>query len=475
MSAMAAIAETAQKVRNGEVSAESLVKAGLERIRSQESLNAYISVLDEYALERARNVDIRREKGEKLGDLAGIPIAVKDNIVTSVGRTTCASRMLEKFESPYDAEAVARLLAQDAIPIGKTNMDEFAMGSSSETSHFGAPINPLESTAIAGGSSGGSAVAVASGTVEAALGSDTGGSIRQPASCCGVVGVKPTYGRVSRYGLVAYASSLDQIGTFSRNVADSAYLHNYICGYDIKDNTSSPREVPDFTANLGRGLQGKVVGLPKECFGDGLQKEVRESLEAVLAKLESAGAVIREISLPNIQYAVASYYVIATAEASANLARFDGVRYTYRSSQATDLYEMYAKSRSEGFGYEVKKRILLGTYVLSSGFYDAYYIQAEKVRRLITNDYQKAFESCDIIASPTMPTLPPKVGAVFQDPMVMYLQDIFTVALNLAGLPGLSMPVDKVGDLSVGLQLMGKAFEEQELFQVAEAVEKILA
>ncbi len=475
MGASAAIAETAEKVRNGEVTAESLVKAGLDRIRKAENLNAYISVLDEHALERARSLDARRAKGEKLGALAGIPIAIKDNIVTSTGRTTCASRMLEKFESPYDAEVVARLVAQDAIPIGKTNMDEFAMGSSSETSRYGAPVNPLEASAIAGGSSGGSAVAVAAGTVDAALGSDTGGSIRQPAACCGVVGVKPTYGRVSRYGLVAYASSLDQIGTFTHNVTDSAYLHNFICGHDIKDNTSSPREVPDFTANLGRGLKGKVVGLPKECFGDGLQKEVRFSLGRVLDKLESAGAVLKEISLPNVQYSVAAYYVIATAEASANLARFDGVRYTYRSPDAKDLYEMYAKSRSEGFGYEVKKRILLGTYVLSSGFYDAYYLQAEKVRRLITNDYQKAFESCDVIVTPTMPTLPPKVGAVFQDPMVMYLQDIFTVALNLAGLPGLSMPVDKIGNLSVGFQLIGKAFAEQELFQVAEAVEKIVA
>jgi aspartyl-tRNA(Asn)/glutamyl-tRNA(Gln) amidotransferase subunit A len=472
---MATVAETARKVQSGEVTSESLVQASLAKIEAAKGLNAYLSVMGEQALERARALDRRVAGGEKVGPLAGIPVALKDNIVTAQGKTTCGSKILGEFRSPYDATAVERLIAAGAVPVGKTNMDEFAMGSTSETSAFGAPKNPLDESVIAGGSSGGSAVAVASGTVAAALGSDTGGSIRQPASCCGLVGVKPTYGRVSRYGLVAYASSLDQIGTFGRTVADAALLLNSICGWDKHDNTSAQVVVPDFTASLAKGIKGKVIGLPKECFGVGLQPEVRAAVMKALELLEKEGAVMREVSIPSFQYAIASYYVIATAEASANLSRFDGVRYTHRSKDVKDLFGLYAKSRSEGFGEEVKKRILLGTYVLSSGFYDAYYMQAQKVRRLITDDFNKAFASCDVLVTPTMPTLPQKLGEIYADPMAQYLGDIYTVAVNLAGLPALSQPVGRVGKLSVGMQFIGKAFQEEDLFQVAGATERLCA
>jgi aspartyl-tRNA(Asn)/glutamyl-tRNA(Gln) amidotransferase subunit A len=468
---MSTVAETARKVQSGEVSAESLTQAALSKINETKPLNAYISVLNDEALARARALDKRRAAGEALGPLAGIPIAIKDNIVTAEGKSTCGSKILADFRSPYDATVVERLLKAGAVPVGKTNMDEFAMGSTSETSAFGAPLNPLDDKIIAGGSSGGSAVAVAAGTVPISLGSDTGGSVRQPASCCGVVGVKPTYGRLSRYGLVAYASSLDQIGTFSKNVADSALLLNVLAGWDKMDNTSAQTPVPDFTASLGKGVKGKVIGLPKECFGEGLQKEVREGVMKTLQALEKEGAVIREISLPSVQYAVAAYYVIATAEASANLSRYDGVRYTRRAKDPKDLFDLYARSRSEGFGFEVKKRILLGTYALSSGFYDAYYMQAQKVRRLITDDFNKAFATVDVVATPTMPTLPPKVGTMAADPMTIYLADIYTVLVNLAGLPALSQPAAKVGKLSVGIQFIGKPFGEEGLFQVAAAAE----
>ncbi len=472
---MATVADTARKVQSGEITSESLVQASLAKIEASKGLNAYISVLGEQALERARALDKRVKAGEKLGPLAGIPVAVKDNIVTAQGRTTCGSKILGDFHSPYDATAVERLIAAGAVPVGKTNMDEFAMGATSETSAFGAPKNPLDPSVIAGGSSGGSAVAVASGTVAIALGSDTGGSIRQPASCCGLVGIKPTYGRVSRYGLVAYASSLDQIGTFGNSVADAALLLNSICGWDKHDNTSAQVAVPDFTASLAKGIKGKIIGLPKEFFGVGLNQDVRSAVMKALETLEKAGAVMREVSIPSFQYAVAAYYVIATAEASANLSRFDGVRYTIRSKDAKDLFGLYAKTRSEGFGEEVKKRILLGTYVLSSGFYDAYYMQAQKVRRLITEDFNKAFATCDVVVSPTMPTLPPKLGEIYSDPMAQYLGDIYTVAVNLAGLPASSQPVGRVGKLAVGLQFIGKAFQEEELLQVAAATEKLCA
>ncbi len=469
-----ALSQQISKVQAGETSAESVVQAALDRIGTTQHLKAYLSVLPEYSLEKARDLDRRREKGEKLGPLAGVPIAIKDNIVISSGKTTCASRILENFHSPYDATVVERLLAAGAVPVGKTNLDEFAMGSTSETSAFGAPVNPVDPAIIPGGSSGGSAVAVASGSVPVSLGSDTGGSIRQPAACCGIVGMKPTYGRVSRYGLVAYASSLDQIGPFAATVADAALLLNAIAGQDPHDNTSSTQAAPDFTDKLGQGLKGKTIGLPKECFAEGLDPEVQSALRAALAACEREGARVVEVDLPSLKYSVAAYYVIATAEASANLARYDGVRYTARATAPKDLYALYARTRSEGFGAEVKKRILLGTYVLSSGFYDAYYMQAQKVRRLITDDCARAFSQCDVMAMPTLATPTPKVGAVFQDPMAMYLQDIYTVAVNLAGLPALSLPVGKAGGFPTGLQLIGKPFAEQELFQIADAVETIV-
>ncbi len=472
---MATVSELAKKVKSGEVTSESLVTASLTKIAATSGFNAFISVLGEQALEQSRSIDKRRAAGEKLGALAGIPIAVKDNIVMSQGRTTCGSKILGEFHSPYNATAIERLLAADAVPVGKTNMDEFAMGSTSETSAFGAPRNPLDESVIAGGSSGGSAVAVASGAVDISLGSDTGGSIRQPAACCGIVGIKPTYGRVSRYGLVAYASSLDQIGAFSHRVEDSALLLNAICGWDNHDATSAQIPVPDFTASLGKGIQGKVIGMPKEAFGEGLSPVVRAAVQKTLETLEKNGAVIREISIPSFKYAIAAYYVIATAEASANLSRFDGVRYTTRAKDAKDLFGLYSKTRSQGFGEEVKKRILLGTYVLSSGFYDAYYMQAQKVRRLITDDFNKAFETCDVVATPTMPDLPQKVGNIEADPMAQYLGDIYTVAVNLAGLPAISQPIGRAGKLSIGLQYIGKAFQEESLFQIAGATEKLCA
>lgn len=473
---MSALAEIARKVQNREISAESSVQQALDRIAATRDSNAYLSVLPDFALETARNLDRRLAAGENVGPLAGVPIAVKDNIVVAAGKTTCASRILENFESPYNATVVERLLAAGAVPVGKTNLDEFAMGSTSETSAFGAPVNPLHPDRIPGGSSGGSAVAVANGTVAASLGSDTGGSIRQPATCCDIVGMKPTYGRVSRYGLVAYASSLDQIGPFATTVADAALLLNTIAGYDPRDNTSSNRPTEDFTAQLGGGLKGKTLGVPKEAFGEGLDAGVEASVRAALAACERAGAKIVEISLPTLKHAVAAYYAIATAEASANLSRYDGVRYTTRSKEAKSLYEVYAQSRSQGFGAEVKKRILLGTYVLSSGFYDAYYMQAQKVRRVITEDFEKAFAQCDVVATPTMPTVPPKIGDVFKDPMAIYLQDIYTVAVNLAGLPALSLPVPPstgADGLPVGLQLIGRPFGEAELFQVSAGAEKV--
>jgi aspartyl-tRNA(Asn)/glutamyl-tRNA(Gln) amidotransferase subunit A len=470
---MSTLSETSRKVQSGEISAEKAVQASLERIAATQDLNAYISVLSDYALEKARALDQRLAAGEPAGPLAGVPVAIKDNIVVAGGKTTCGSKILENFESPYDATVIGRLLDAGAIPVGKTNLDEFAMGSTSETSAFGPTVNPVDASLTPGGSSGGSAVAVASGSVPVSLGSDTGGSIRQPAACCGIVGMKPTYGRVSRYGLVAYASSLDQIGPFATNVADAAALLNVVAGFDGRDNTSSAQATPDFTALIAGadGLRGKTIGIPREAFGEGLHADVDASVRAALAACERAGARVVDISLPSLRYAVAAYYVIATAEASANLSRFDGVRYTHRAENAKNLYDLYARSRSEGFGAEVQKRILLGTYVISSGFYDAYYMQAQKVRRVITDDFNKAFAQCDAIAMPTMPAPPPKVGDVFKDPMAIYLQDIYTVGVNLAGLPAISLPVAAAAGMPAGLQLIGKAFGEAGLFQIAAGAE----
>ena len=452
-----------------------VVEEVFKKIEETHDLNAYISTCKERALKAAAATDERHRNGKSLSALDGIPIAVKDNMCIEGVKTTCASRILENFVSPYTATAVAKLEAAGAIVIGKTNMDEFAMGSSNETSYFGKVINPLAKERVPGGSSGGSAVAVASNTVALALGSDTGGSIRQPAACTGTVGIKPTYGRVSRYGLVAYASSLDQIGAFSNSVKDLVPVLDFMCGQDAKDNTTSAKSVGNFGKHIGKGIKGKVIGLPREYYSEGLDPKCREAIEAALAKLEKEGAILKEISLSSIRYAIESYYIIATAEASSNLSRFDGIRYTHRSKEAKNLMETYAMSRGEGFGSEVKLRILLGNYVLSSGFYDAYYVQAQKVRRIITEDFEKAFLECDVIASPAMPGLPQPLGKCEEDHMSMVLSDLYTVSVNLAGLPGLVQPCNKLDGCSIGLQWIGKSFGEATLLGIGDAAEQIFS
>lgn len=470
---MKTIQDLKSALESGSTTAEKLAEESLAAIEKSKSLNAYISVLAERALQKAKESDERRKQGKVLGALDGIPVAVKDNLCLEGSRTTAASKMLEHFVSPYTATAVEKIEAQGAVIVGKTNMDEFAMGSSSESSYFGPVENPLDKNRVPGGSSGGSAVAVKAGTVPVALGSDTGGSIRQPAACTGIVGLKPTYGRVSRYGLIAYASSLDQIGPLAGNVQDAATVLSAICGQDAHDNTTSARPAEDFGRKIGETLQGKVIGVPKEYFGEGLDSKCKSAIEALLKKAESEGAELREISMPNIHYAVSSYYIIATAEASSNLSRFDGVRYTYRSKEAKNLYDLYAMSRSEAFGKEVQRRIMLGSYVLSSGFFDAYYVQAQKVRRLISDDFTNAFKSCDVIASPVMPGLPLLRGTNESDPMAMYLSDIYTVSLNLAGLPGISVPCGSADGFSVSIQWIGKPYAEADLLSVAAAAEKL--
>ncbi len=470
---MKTIQELQSALERGETSAEKLAEESLSEIEKTKSLNAYISVLAERARKKAKASDERRKQGKLLGPLDGIPVAIKDNLCLEGSRTTAASKMLENFVSPYTATAVQKIEDAGAVIVGKTNMDEFAMGSSSESSFFGPVENPIDSSRVPGGSSGGSAVAVRSGTVPVALGSDTGGSIRQPAACTGIVGLKPTYGRVSRYGLIAYASSLDQIGPLSTNVRDAATVLSAICGQDAHDNTTSARPTEDFGKKIGESLKGKVIGVPKEYFGEGLDAKCKSAIEALLKKAESEGAELREISMPNIHYAVSSYYIIATAEASSNLSRFDGVRYTYRSKDAKNLYDLYAMSRSEAFGKEVQRRIMLGSYVLSSGFFDAYYVQAQKVRRLISNDFTEAFKACDVIASPVMPGLPLLRGTNESDPMAMYLSDIYTVSLNLSGLPGISVPCGSADNLPVSIQWIGKPYAEADLLSVAAAAEKL--
>ncbi len=470
---MKTIQDLKSALESGNTTAEKLAEESLAAIEKSKSLNAYISVLAERAMQKAKESDERRKQGKVLGALDGIPVAIKDNLCLEGSRTTAASKILEHFVSPYTATAVAKIEAQGAVIVGKTNMDEFAMGSSSESSYFGPVENPIEKSRVPGGSSGGSAVAVKAETVPVALGSDTGGSIRQPAACTGIVGLKPTYGRVSRYGLIAYASSLDQIGPLSGNVQDAATLLSAICGQDPHDNTTSARPAEDFGKKIGESLKGKVIGVPKEYFGEGLDAKCKSAIEALLEKAESEGAELREISMPNIHYAVSSYYIIATAEASSNLSRFDGVRYTYRSKDAKNLYDLYAMSRSEAFGKEVQRRIMLGSYVLSSGFFDAYYVQAQKVRRLISDDFTNAFKSCDVIASPVMPGLPLLRGTSESDPMAMYLSDIYTVSLNLAGLPGISVPCGTADGFPVSIQWIGKPYAEADLLSIAAAAEKL--
>jgi aspartyl-tRNA(Asn)/glutamyl-tRNA(Gln) amidotransferase subunit A len=451
-------------------SSEALVADALGRAEAS-TLGGFVTLDRERALERARALDKSRPSGE-LPPLWGVPVAVKDNLCTEGLRTTCGSRILEDFVPPYTATAVQRLQDAGAIVIGKTAQDEFAMGSTSETNAFGVVRNPVDPTRVPGGSSGGSAVVVAAGIVPVSLGSDTGGSIRQPASFCGVVGLKPTYGRVSRYGLVAYASSLDQIGPFSNCVEDSALLLQLVSGHDVHDNTSATRPVPDYLAGLENGVKGLRVGIPAEYWAEGLDEGVRRTLDESVAKLRDAGASVVPVSLPSTKYAISAYYVIAMAEASSNLSRFDGVRYTGRHKDARTLLEMYSRTRTDLFGDEVRRRILIGTFVLSAGYYDAYYAKAQRVRELIRREFEKAFEVCDVLATPTAPTTAWKLGEKNDDPLAMYLSDVDTIAVNMAGLPGVVVPAGSVDGLPVGLQLIGPAFGEDVLLRAARAVEK---
>ena len=466
------LVEASKKLKARELSSVELTKAALSRIEKLEpKVHAYVTVDPEGALKMASAADAQIAAG-KGGPLTGIPLAIKDNLSTNGLRTTCSSKMLEPYIPPFDATVVAKLRAAGAVFLGKANLDEFAMGSSTENSAFGVTHNPWDLDRVPGGSSGGSAAAVAAGLCLGALGSDTGGSIRQPASLCGIVGLKPTYGRVSRYGLIAFASSLDQVGPMARTVGDAALLSQAIDGHDSLDSTSVEQAVPDYTAALAKGVKGLRIGLPKEYFIEGVDKEVDASVKAAIKQFEALGATVHPISLPHTEHCLSVYYLLATAEASSNLARFDGVRYGFRA-QAESLVPQYMKTRAQGFGPEVKRRIMLGTYALSSGYYDAYYKRAQQVRTLIHQDFQKAFEQVDIIATPTAPTAAFKIGEKASDPMTMYLSDIFTISVNLAGVPALSLPCGFTSaGLPIGLQLIGKDFSEAQLFSAGHAFEQ---
>jgi aspartyl-tRNA(Asn)/glutamyl-tRNA(Gln) amidotransferase subunit A len=432
-------------------------------------LNSFLKIEREYALNRAD--ELEKDSAER--PLKGLAIAVKDNICTRFSQTSCGSRILGAYKPQYNATAVERLLEAGAVIVGKTNMDEFAMGSSNESSAFGAAKNPWDVTRVPGGSSGGSAVAVASGIVRASLGSETGGSVRQPASLCGIFGLKPTYGRISRFGLVAFASSLDQIGIFGQTTKDVADVLGVISGRDANDATTADVEVPVYSSELENDVKGRRIGVPRALFGEGLDDEVREAVESAIENYRSLGAEIVDVELPHAKYGIAVYYILATAEASSNLARFDGVRYGFRAEDAGGLREMYMKTREEGFGAEVKRRIMLGTYVLSSGYYDAYYAKAQKVRTLVKEDYSKAFAACDAILTPTSPSVAFKIGERSDDPLAMYLSDIYTVSANLAGIPGISVPCALSGErLPIGFQLVGKAWSENVLLNFSNAYEK---
>jgi aspartyl-tRNA(Asn)/glutamyl-tRNA(Gln) amidotransferase subunit A len=466
--------EIREAVAAGAVSAVEVTRSYLSRIEAVDGqVGAYTQVWHDHALAQAAAIDAKIAAGEPVGAMAGVPVSLKELICTTEGFTTCSSRILQGFRSPYNATVTEKLLAADAVLLGKVNMDEFAMGSSTENSAIQKTSNPWNLDCVPGGSSGGSAASVASDTCAMSFGSDTGGSIRQPAAFCGCVGLKPTYGRVSRYGLVAFASSLDQIGPLTKDVTDTALAMNVICGKDPHDATSADLPAEDFVAGLKGGVKGLRIGLPKEFFIDALGSEVRSLVEASAAVLKAQGAEIVEVSLPHSEYAVTVYYIVAPAEASANLARFDGVRYGFRHPAANNVTEMYVKTKSEGFGPEVQRRIMLGTYVLSSGYYDAYYLKAQKVRRLITQDFDEAFKQCDVILTPTAPTPAFKRGEKSKDPLEMYLNDIFTISTNLAGVPALSMPCGlSASGLPVGVQLIGKAFDEATLLRTAYCYEQ---
>ena len=466
------IAELIKKLENREISARDIHASVYKRIDAVEGrIRAYVTLTEEKALEMAEQSD-KDIAAENKKTLSGIPIAVKDNMCTKGILTTCASKILSNFIPPYESTVTSKLIESGYVLTGKTNLDEFAMGSSTENSGFHTTRNPWDIDRIPGGSSGGSAAAVAADECIAALGSDTGGSIRQPASFCGVVGLKPTYGRVSRYGLVAFASSLDQVGTITKNVTDSAILMNVISGRDPMDSTSAPVDVPDFTSALGEDIKGLKIGIPKEYFIKGIDPEVEQSVREAVRHFESLGAIPIEISLPHSDYAIAAYYVLATSEASSNLARYDGVTYGFRA-EGKDLLDMYMNSRAQGFGPEVKRRIMLGTYTLSSGYYDAYYKKAQQVRTLIKNDFEDAFKSVDLIVTPTSPTAAFKAGEKTDDPLQMYLADIFTISVNLAGVPAISIPCGFTSNnLPVGLQLIGRHFDEETLLQASYAYEQ---
>ncbi|MCP4397297.1 MAG: Asp-tRNA(Asn)/Glu-tRNA(Gln) amidotransferase subunit GatA [bacterium] len=469
------IRELHKKLRDGHVTSREITESVLARIDEVEALlHSYIRVMKEEALAQADEVDELLRKGEiELNYLTGIPLAIKDVLCTKGVTTTCGSKILENFVPPYDATVIRKLKAQHPIIIGKTNMDEFAMGSSTENSAYGVTRNPWDTGRVPGGSSGGSAAAVAAGEAIAAIGTDTGGSIRQPAAFCSITGLKPTYGRVSRYGLVAYASSLDQAGPLTKDVFDAAILLQAISGHDPRDSTSMNIPVPDYTAALIPDLHGMTIGIPQEFFADGIDPEIEQAVRRSLEVFEKLGASCREVSLPNTDTGVVTYYIIAPSEASSNLARYDGVKYGYRTAEYDDLKDMYTKTRAEGFGPEVIQRIMLGTYALSSGYYDAYYLKAQKVRTLVRQDYEKAFKNVDVLATPITPALPFKIGEMTDDPLTMYLGDVYTIPVNLAGVAGMSIPCGfSTEGLPIGLQLIGGHFEEEKLLRAAYAFQE---
>jgi aspartyl-tRNA(Asn)/glutamyl-tRNA(Gln) amidotransferase subunit A len=467
------IHELNAKLKKREISSVELTESVFARISAvEERLHSYITLCRESGLKEARRADERLKSGGDNSPLLGIPIALKDIFVTEGVLTTCSSKILGNFIPPYDGTAVKKLKASGAVIVGKTNMDEFAMGSSTENSAFALTRNPWNVERVPGGSSGGSAAAVAADECIAALGTDTGGSIRQPAACCGIVGLKPTYGRVSRFGVIAFASSLDQVGPMTKDTMDCALLLEAIAGHDAADSTSVPAPVPPYTTGLDGNVKGLKAGIPKEYFIPGMQRDVEQAVKDAIRTLEKNGMEVVEVSLPHAEYAVAVYYIIATAEASSNLARYDGMKYGYRAL-AKDLAETYFKTRQEGFGAEVKRRIMLGTYVLSAGYYDAYYLKAQKVRALIKRDFEEAFKQCDVIVTPTSPTTAFKVGEKTADPLEMYLSDIFTISVNLAGLPGLSLPCGfDAKNMPIGMQIIGKHFDEASMLRVAHAYEQ---
>ncbi|MDQ7072697.1 MAG: Asp-tRNA(Asn)/Glu-tRNA(Gln) amidotransferase subunit GatA [Gammaproteobacteria bacterium] len=467
------LSELSSSLHNGEFTSVELTQHYLERIKKHnDELNAFITISEEHALEQAKAADLRLQQ-KTAGTLTGIPLAHKDIFCTQGLRTSCASKMLDNFIAPYNATVVEKINAAGMVTLGKTNMDEFAMGSSNETSFYGAVKNPWDSERVPGGSSGGSAAAMAARLAPIATGTDTGGSIRQPASLCNLTGLKPTYGRISRYGMIAFASSLDQAGPMAASAEDAALLLNEMAGFDERDSTSAERDVPDYTANLNDTVEGLKIGLPKEFFDEGLDSSVATVIETAIKTYESLGATISEITLPNTGLSVPTYYVVAPAECSSNLSRMDGVRFGYRCDNPKDLDDLYLRSRGEGFGEEVKRRIMIGTYALSAGYYDAYYLKAQQCRRLISDDFKQAFNDVDVIMGPTAPTTAFKAGEKTDDPVAMYLADIYTISTNLAGLPGMSIPAGFVDGLPVGLQLIGNYFAEAKLLNIAHRYQQV--